>query len=186
MTFSSCAERERGYVIFKCSEIGFVLQRETHFHKFRGFNSVLHFISSRFPPFASVCTTVLGMTDLKFLMSWLQGVDFHGIFCWLDAGSLLDLAYGIFCKIYTYDLSCSPPSPPCEMCWGRASPPLLKPFLLFCVALLPTDVLKCHTKPFFPVHFPSKHNPDHSSANTSGTSFPDLILLIALEAHNNV
>lgn len=41
------------------------------------------FFSCLFHHFASVHIRylVLGMTDVKFLMSWLQGVDFHCMFC---------------------------------------------------------------------------------------------------------
>lgn len=69
-------------MLFRYSEMESVFQRETHFHKFSEFIWVLHFFSS-LSPHASVCIRclVLGMTDVKFLISWLQGVDFHCIFC---------------------------------------------------------------------------------------------------------
>lgn len=41
-------------------------------------------------------------------------------------------------------------------------------------------------KNIFLAHFPSKHNSDHYPGDTSGTAFPDLIVLITLEAHNNI
>lgn len=125
------------------------------------------FFSSLFPHFASVCLRylILGMTDIKFLMSWLQGVDFHCIFCWFDAGSWLMVPSIRYIHMNHPFLFSLPPVRGCAV--AGPAPPILKLSLLFCIALLPANVLKCPTKPFSPLTSP---------ANTTLTTFQATLL----------
>lgn len=105
------------------------------------------YFPSLFPHSVSPCIKclVLGMTDVKSLMSWLQGVDLHCIFCRCDAGR--KLAW----PSLWYLLTPFPPDP-CGGCVGQGHPPITKLWLFSCLAALSADSLKCPTK-LISLHF---------------------------------
>lgn len=159
-TFSLCAERGSENSILRD---GIYFSGRKPFPQIQWVYLGSAFFSSLFPHFASVCLRylILGMTDVKFLMSWLQGVDFHCIFCWFDAGSLLMVPSIRYIHMIHPFLFPLPPVRGCAVAGPAA--PILKLSLLFCVA----NALKCPTKPFSPLTSP---------ANTTLTTFQATLL----------